>query len=242
MIEPYYHDEESQITIYCGDCREILPTIEAGSVDLVLTDPPYGIEWTRGVNAARGSRAHSGIQNDSDTSARDEILNFTFPLRAVVFGSPYAPYPHNVKQVLVWHKPPDSGVVGSTTGYRRDIELVFLVNDWPRIAASRSSVLKSAIRSAGNPSSPAGKTGHPHAKPVDLIADFIKHAGSLNILDPFLGSGTTLVACKKLGRAGIGIEISEAYCRIAKERLIATQRDMFTEPPKPAQTRSLFDL
>lgn len=111
------------VTLYLGDCREILPTL--GKVDAVVTDPPYGIGWRRGVNYARGSKAHNGIANDQDTSARDTLLEMV-DAPSIVFGSFYAPYPAKIKQLLVWHKPPDSGIVGSVTGFRRDAEPIFL--------------------------------------------------------------------------------------------------------------------
>ena len=66
-MTPYY--DHAGITIYHGDCREILPTLEP--VDLVLTDPPYGIRWKRGENKKRGSKAATGIKNDRDVSCRD---------------------------------------------------------------------------------------------------------------------------------------------------------------------------
>ena len=66
--KPYYSDPF--VTIYHGDCREILPTLTA---DVMVTDPPYGIGWT--VPAYNGGRRHDGIANDSDTTARDAVLS-----------------------------------------------------------------------------------------------------------------------------------------------------------------------
>ena len=210
---PYFQDESC--TIYHGDCRELLPLIEVSSVDLLFTDPPYGIDWKRGLHKAAGSRKHDGIQNDKDTSARDEVLAMFPGLRAVVFGSFYAPYPTNTKQVLVWKKPDDSGLYGSTTGYRRDVEPVFLVGEWP-IQTVRWSGL---VRTEGGISAIAAETGHPHTKPIALCRQLIDRAGGSVILDPFMGSGTTLRAAKDLGRKAIGIEIEERYCEIAARRL-----------------------
>ena len=214
LPEPFY--ERDGITIYHGDCRDILPLLEPGSIDLVLTDPPYGITWTRGVNSARNSKPHAGILNDEDTSARDEALAAMHGIPAIVFGSFYAPYPANTKQVLGWKKPDDSGVVGSTTGFRRDVAPVFLVGQWPIQTVKWTSLLTSY---AGGMAAVTSETGHPHTKPVGLIRSLIERSNAQTILDPFMGSGTTLRAAKDLGRKAIGIELEEKYCEIAVKRL-----------------------
>jgi DNA modification methylase len=214
-------------TLYLGDCREILPTL--GGFDAVVTDPPYGIGWKRGVNHARNSKAHKGIANDGDTSARDGLLEMvTAP--AVVFGSFYAPYPARVKQILVWHKPPDSGLVGSVTGFRRDAEPIFLIGDWPVRTVERSSVLRTLRGQAGITT----ETGHPHTKPVELMGDLVGLVTGDVILDPFMGSGTTGVAAVKLGRKFIGIEIEPQYFDIACKRIEEASRDLFVTRPSPA--------
>lgn len=211
-MTPYY--EQDGIVIYHGDCREILPELER--VAAVVTDPPYGIGWTRGVHAARRSKAHPGILNDENTSVRDAALDMLSDLPAVVFGSFYAPYPKNTKQVLVWKKPDDAGVVGSTTGYRRDVEPVFLVGPWPMQHVKWSGLLTSYT---GSMAAVASETGHPHTKPVGLMRRLIERCPDGTILDPFMGSGTTLRAAKDLGRRAIGIELEERYCEIAARRL-----------------------
>ena len=213
LPEPYY--QRDGITIYCAECRDVLPHLP--KPDLVLTDPPYGIGWTRGIHAARNSISNAGIVNDEDVTVRDEALEYLASIPAIVFGSFYAPFPKNVKQVLVWKKPDDSGVVGSTTGYRRDVEPVFLVGPWPFQNVKWSALLTSRGAFRGHT---AAETGHPHAKPIDLVSLLIERIPTAqNILDPFMGSGTTLRAAINLGRKAIGIEIEERYCEIAVKRL-----------------------
>lgn len=207
--EPYYEDE--YVTLYQGDCREITEWLDA---DVLVTDPPYGIAWRRGSNAARWSLPHKGIANDEDTSARDDVLALWMPRPAAVFGSWYAPFPSPLVQVLPWRKPHGSGVVGSTTGFRRDTEPVFLVGSWPRRPAAWSSLLLSE----GNVAQPETR-GHPHAKPGDVMAPLIDRCPDGVIADPFAGSGSTLIAAKRLGRKAIGVELDEDYCRIAAARL-----------------------
>jgi DNA modification methylase len=224
-LTPYY--EHAGITIYHGDCREILPTLPR--CDLLLTDPPYGIGWSRGLNNQRASKAHPGIVNDEDTSCRDEALEILGDIPGVVFGSFYAAYPSRLKQVLVWRKPSDTGIVGCVTGFRRDAEPIFLVGSWPLRTAFRSSVIESW---RGNRSYTTGD--HPHAKPLELLTEILMLSVEGSVIDPFMGSGTTLVAAKNLGRKAIGIEIEERYCEIAAKRLSQEVLD-FSESKIAAQ-------
>lgn len=193
---------------------------------MVVTDPPYGIGWSRGENVRRrASHAHAGILNDHDTSARDAALALVADIPAVVFGSFYAPHPPDTKQVLVWPKPLDSGVVGSVTGYRRDAEPVFLVGPWPTRSVEWSSVLPMGSRGIA---AVTAASGHPHAKPVPLLRTLIERStrrGGL-VLDPFMGSGSTLRAAKDLGRRAVGIELEERYCEIAARRMCQEVLDL----------------
>lgn len=205
-MKPYYSDD--QVTLYHADCREVTDWLAA---DVLVTDPPYGIGWKIGNHPKRGSVAHSGIVNDEDTSCRDAALSLWGARPAIVFGAWKAPFPPH-QQVLIWRKPPDSGVIGSTTGYRRDTELIFLMGDWPKRSAERSSVL---VTDSG-----MGRylNGHPHAKPTLLMEQLIEWTTGL-IADPFAGSGSTLVAAKAAGRKAIGVELEERYCELIAKRL-----------------------
>jgi DNA modification methylase len=204
-------------TLYLGDCREILPTL--APVDAVVTDPPYGIAWTKPYLENGNSRAHDGIENDQDCSARDQVLEWHGALPAIVFGSFLAPFPARTKQVLVWKKPGDAGLFGTVAGYRRDCEPIFLCGHWPAETVQRSSLLTSRAMFRGHTAADTGS--HPHAKPVDLLEKLISVMHADLICDPFAGSGTTGVACANLGRAFIGIEIDERYFNIACERITA---------------------
>lgn len=214
MTTPYYADES--VTLWHGDCREIDAWLQA---DVLVTDPPYGIAWTRSSNKARASKAHAGIQGDRDCGARDAALALWGDRPGVVFGSLYAPHPASVRHVLIWQKPNDAGVVGSTTGYRRDVEAIFLTGRWPMRSATKGSVLRSSASKIGSPSSPAGRTGHPHTKPGDLMEILIEDAPQGVVSDPFAGSGSTLVAARNLGRRAVGVEIEERYCEVIAKRL-----------------------
>lgn len=213
-MAPYF--SAPGIELHHADCLAVLPTLAPGSVDAVITDPPYGIGWSRGTNKARNSKPHDGIQNDDDTTVRDLALGWLAGIPAIVFGSFYAPYPKATKQVLVWHKPADSGLVGSVTGFRRDAEPIFLVGNWPFRTVEFSSVFRSTF----GQSATVTETGHPHTKPLELMRRLVECCPDLEkICDPFAGSGTTAIACIQTGRKFIGIQIEEKYCEIAVKRI-----------------------
>lgn len=224
-----------------GDCRDILPTL--GKVDAIVTDPPYGIAWTKPELKAAKSRAHNGIANDATVEARDAVLGWHGTGRALVFGSFQASFPPRVKQVLIWHKPGDSGLFGTVAGYRRDIEPIFVCGDWPKESVKRSSVLTSAASFRGHAAKDTGS--HPHTKPVGLMAQLLEPLSRGDrVLDPFMGSGTTGVACVALGLSFIGVEIDPGHFDTACRRIEEAYRQprLFAEPvAKPVQTALFGD-
>lgn len=218
MAEPYYADD--QVTLYLGDCREVTDWLAA---DVLVTDPPYGIGWSKGPWHGSGSHTHIPIRNDHDTAARDEALMAWGSQPAVVFGDLLKPAPAGARQVLVWKKPTDTGKRGAHAGFRRDVEGVYLVGDWPAQVGGTSAVLVSQAPSLHAYVSARYRndrgSGHPHAKPLDVLEALIDRCPEGTIADPFAGSGSTLVAARNLGRKAIGVEIEEAYCETIAKRL-----------------------
>lgn len=206
-MKPYY--EEAGITIYHGDCREVLPKL--GRFDLLLTDPPYGISY----ESSRGNSL-PGICGDSDVSLRDSILD-VWDGPAIVFGSWKRPVPSGSHTCLVWDKGPAAGMGNLAIPWKPNWESIFVIGS-EFSGARDSSVLSGHTVVTWNGCS-FGRQ-HPHEKPVTLIEYLLSKANiSSSVIDPFMGSGTTLVAAKNLGRSACGIELEEKYCEIAANRL-----------------------
>lgn len=220
MHEAYYSDDH--VTLYHGDCREITEWLVA---DVLVTDPPYGRMWKQGHLAHLGrptdiDNRRPGIRGDGGTGVRDSAIALWGNKRAIVFGDLNLAPPGSVRQTLIYRKPPDAGVRGATAGRRRDVEAVYLVGPWASGLGGSSSIITTGARIQGSEHGAAGRYGHPHAKPVDVMAELINLSDNGSVADPFAGSGSTLVAAKLCGRQAIGVEIEERYCEIAARRLL----------------------
>lgn len=195
MSEPYYADDSA--TLYLGDCREVTDWLMA---DALVTDPPYP--------------NNAGHFDDAVSVAR-EVLS-AWKREAVVFWieTEFPPVPLPSVAVHVWHRTNVNG---------RPYEPAF--HFAPDGIKRRSLVLAHAAIYEGatgsdNPLSPVWFAGHPTQKPTGVMERLIgatKAAGT--IADPFAGSGSTLVAAKRMGRKAIGVELDERYCEIAARKL-----------------------
>jgi predicted RNA methylase len=216
--------DEDGIRFWWGDCTQIGDWLDC---DTLVTDPPYGRNWKQGdlhANAKTRNKAnsHGGIQNDRDTSQRDDILARWGGKPAIVFGDLMLPPPEGCKQVLVYHKPADTGVRGATSGYRRDVEAIYLVGKWPSGIAygGYSSVIGTGLRMVSGSHGLAAKTGHPHTKPNDVMCTLLERIDEPGVIaDPFAGSGSTLIAARELGLQAVGVEIDKDYAETCVRRL-----------------------
>ena len=219
--------EIGDAVLYHGDCLEILPTLP--KVDAVVTDPPYGLadKWQGGGGGKRSSwRFDPSEAMAWDTHAPDFVPAMVAQFdQAIVWGGNYFALPPS-RCWLVWDKKQNDQW---TTG---QCELAWTNLDRP-IRAFRFAQCEQASE---------GHKSHPTQKPLALMAWCLKWVDAETILDPFMGSGTTGVACAQLGRKFIGIEIDRRYFDIACERIekAYAQGKLFDEPVTKPQQAALL--
>ena len=208
-FKPYY--EKDGIVIYNADCRQVLPFLP--KFDLLLTDPPYGISVvTQFRNAkksgksifAKSRNVFHGPEWDKSAPTDELIETVTAAaIQLILWGANY--YNNtlaNASKMLVWDKM-------NGTNNMADVELA-----WTNIKGQSRMFRMHHFSKGSEPKQ------HPTQKPVPLMVWCMKHAGEFEtILDPFMGSGTTLVAAKQEGKKAVGIELEERYCEVAVNRL-----------------------
>lgn len=214
-MKPYY--EEPGITIYHGDCIDILPSLP--KVDLVVTDPPY-IVGAKGCGLA-GNREYlkeitsRTLDKGFQTWLLDDFQNwFCFCGKQQLSEILNHAQKGENWMLLTWCKTNPTPLTNNN--YLPDTEYILHRYSKGRLFGSYKDKSRFFI-------SPNGQTwiDHPTVKPVEVIVKLL-NLGSQEgetVLDPYMGSGTTLRAAKDLGRKAIGIEIEEKYCEIAVKRL-----------------------
>jgi len=208
-MKPYYQDDA--VTIFHGDCREILLQLEP--VDLVLTDPPYGVSMSHGFDGFGGfgtpirRRQYIDAWDAERPSQEIFLMILDMASNAIIWGGNFfADLLPRSTHWISWDKLNTMPTFG-------DCELAWT-------SFNRKSVKKITIEWNGL----LGKEtlrDHPTQKPLKLMNWCLTNYCQQDetILDPFMGSGTTLRAAKDLGRKAIGIEIEEKYCEIAAKRM-----------------------
>ncbi len=203
-VEPYYREDAG--VIYNADCLDILPKMPEKCVDLVVTDPPYGV----GID---GKFVDDFSQAEKLNNVKANLIcSFMSPRRLHEFFNMLDKW--RFERCLWWHK--SSDIAWAWRGWCMNSEVICIFSN-PQTIWHKINI--KARRDFYNLPFRGGKTGHPATKSLEICTDIIQRISIGIILDPFLGSGTTAVAAKQLGRKYIGIEIEKKYCDIAVQRL-----------------------
>ncbi len=229
-IDWYYRDDEAGIYIACGDCRQVLPQLGV-KVDLTFTSPPFNLGNTHHTGNRRHQAYSDNLPETEYQSQQEIVLNELFNItkdsgscwyqhkNRIKNGVSITPYEWllrtkwTIKEEVVWRN--RSQNFDKIRFYPMTERLYWL-------AKSPKTVLNNKVNLHDDwHIEPVGsKEEHTRAFPTKIVDNVLRCFDDADlVLDPFLGSGTTALACKILGRRCIGIEIEEKYCQIAVERL-----------------------
>ena len=216
------------IDLQLGDCLELMKSLETGRVDAVITDPPYGMRYSSSMNGRFGDCSVAG---DEDTSIRDMVIEWAVNrgIRCLVFGNWRIARPKNTKAVLIWDKGDHVGMGDLSVPWKPNTEEIYVIGNG--FSGHRGSSVLRVNALSPNFLNQGELRLHPTQKPVTLFERLIAKCPGDTVLDPFMGSGTTGVACVKLGRSFIGMEIDEDYFKIAKRRIEEAQLQLRLELP-----------
>ena len=196
-------------TIYHGDCLELMKDIPDKSIDLVLTDPPYGISINNNMGRRKGDKPSDYKKCDWDKSRPDKIYFDEIQRiskNQIIFGGNYfADMLPPSSCWLVWDK-----------GFSEDLSFAQIELVWSSFTSSSKKCKMSSSQK---------DRVHPTQKPIKLIEWCLNKYSDegMTIFDPFLGSGTTAIACINTGRNFIGIEKDEDYFNLAQKRVKEAQ-------------------
>ncbi|MBV7502053.1 DNA methyltransferase [Achromobacter sp. ACM05] len=204
-------------TLYCGDCTDHLAALQEAAG--VLTDPPFGISYRSGF-ATDALWSEEGIKGDSSPAMRDYVLARLQGKPMLVFGSWKAPRPQGTRAVLIWDKGPALGMGALDIPWKPSTEEIYVLGKGFVGSRDEGAVLMCP------PVQSMAKNGrsHPNEKPVALLQRLLRKLPEGLIADPFMGSGSTGVACVEAGRPFVGCELDERYFDIACRRIEDAQR------------------
>lgn len=212
LPDPYY--QSGGMTIYHADCLPIAAHVKA---DVIVSDPPYGMSYVSGWSK-------STIASDGNTDARDLILS-RWQGPAIIFGKWSCARPENIREILIWDKGEWPGMGDLSFPWGPSHEEIYVIGTGFTGSRMGSVIRKNRI---------GGNGLHPTEKPLEVMSKLIERCPPGIIFDPFMGSGSSIVAAKILGRRAIGIEIEERYCEIAARRL---SQSVFDFPNELADNR-----
>ncbi len=207
MTQKYYQDD--YVTLYHGDCLEHPEWWT--DADVLVTDPPYGIDYQSG---SRRDTLAASIAGDKDTSARDRALDVWGERPALVFGTWRIERPAQTRALLVWDTKGALGMGDLSIPWKPSHQEIYVLGTGFIGKRTTDVLTYPPVQSMS-----ANGRVHPHQKPTELLGALIAKCPPGAIADPFAGSGSTLVAAKLLGRKAVGVELEERYCEIAARRL-----------------------
>jgi DNA modification methylase len=217
-MKPYWENDEFGLSIYCGDCAEIIPKLNK-KFNAIVTDPPYGVELINRVTKHTKRTATSVYDDDIDFVKQEIIPRVNLSLTYADCGI----ITPGIRALFYYPKPDDVGCVFFPNGAG--------LSKWgfgcfnPILFYGKDPYLSGGLGSRPNSVSAthwlSDDVDHPCPKPLKWMMWMVERATLVgqSVLDPFLGSGTLLSACYHTGRSGVGIEISEHYCNVAVDRI-----------------------
>ncbi|OGO34765.1 MAG: hypothetical protein A2W35_06635 [Chloroflexi bacterium RBG_16_57_11] len=235
-MRPYY--DHKGIKIYHGDCRDILPHL--GIVDLILTDPPFNAnkKYGSGTNDLMSWPAYCEWLCPIITQM-EQMCSGPVMIFASVNGMLELCRIKRPKHICVWDKPLSFAPRLGNSTFMPHWEPCLIYGNIYGNQRGESGRQTYHISDVWH-NNPAERNGHPCPKPLPLLKRIIRDIPAILILDPFMGSGTTLVAAKQLNSRAIGIEIEERYCEIAAIRLSQEVLDFGDQLPPQLEQADLY--
>ena len=208
MREPDWQSDDGTIRLYCDDCLSILPEIPDGSVDAVVTDPPYGVNLDSNKSGNRFRQKFDLIEGDDKTFDPSPLMAFD---DVILWGCNHYCHaiPPHEGQWYFWDKVTRNGL---------KVRIAEGEYAWHK-RGTKPRAFRHLWSGAYRASESGKKSVHPTQKPVALMEWCLDLAKGDTILDPFMGSGTTGIACVNHGRQFIGIEKERKYFDIAVQRI-----------------------
>jgi site-specific DNA-methyltransferase (adenine-specific) len=242
MREPDWQTEDGSVRLWCADCLDLLPQLEAGSVDAVVTDPPYGIGYCKGTGGGDGNYCGRKEQcRNIEAIAGDDVQFDPSPFlefpKVFMWGADHFSQrlPHG--RFLCWDK------LDGKTSWDSFSDVEFAWHNKRGASRIIRYVWKGLFQGTGEDKGAIRE--HPTQKPVVVMRWSLEEAGvdrGETVLDPFMGSGTTGVACVRTGRRFLGIEKEPKYFDIACRRIETELRKTALLEPVPKIIQRSLDL
>lgn len=210
-------------SLHQDDCLRLLAEGNLGPVAAMVTDPPYGMDYRSGTGGRFGDAA---VPGDTSTALRDAALQWAAAngIPVLCFGTWKVPRPAGTRMVLTWDKGDGVGMGDLGLPWKGNTEEVYVIGRG--FAGHRGSSVLRINALSPNFVDVREPREHPTQKPVALIARLVEKCPPGAILDPFMGSGTTGVACMRADRDFVGIEIDPGWYQVACRRITEARQQL----------------